>query len=123
MGYNKKNIYEKSVKLITSKNLFFVEDVISLLPCVKSTFYDLLPIGSNESNHIKELLDENRVNEKLILRKSFRKGPSSEKLALYKLICTDEERKSLSMNYQDFTSNGKELEGLTIKWGDGEIKI
>ena len=44
-------------------------------------------------------------------------------LALFKLICTDEERKALSMNYNDVTSNGKELKGFTIEWGDKKIDV
>jgi hypothetical protein len=117
MAYSDKQktkMYNDALKGIEELNLFFIEDIIALMPVCKQTFYEFWPIDSNELDTIKELLEQNKVNEKIALRKLFKEGASSEKLALYKLICTDTERKSLSMNHIDHTSDGEKLQSTII---------
>jgi hypothetical protein len=98
MAYNKIKIFEQSKFVIKKYRLFFIEDVVAYLPIVKKTFYEYFPIDSNESNELKELLDQNKINVKVQIRKKLLKGEKApELIALYKLICTDEERRSLSM--------------------------
>lgn len=125
MAYTDKQkieIYNDALNNIKEKNLFFVDDVVALMPIRNKTFYEWWPIESKESNTIKDLLDTNKINEKVLLRESFRKGNSSaERLALYKLICTDVERKSLSMNHVDVTSKDKSI-ASTIIVQDQETK-
>ena len=53
MAYNKEEIYKQSLEAIKENNLYFVEDVISCLPLVRSTFYDFFPSASNESTAIQ----------------------------------------------------------------------
>jgi len=111
----KEEMYNKALSDIKKLNLFFIEDIIAYMPVGKTSFYEFWPLDSNEMNTIKDLLEENKINEKVLLRESFRKGNSSaERLALYKLICTDKERKSLSMNHIDVTTDGKEIQNTTI---------
>jgi hypothetical protein len=43
---------------------------------------------------------------------------AAELIALYKLIANDEERKALSMNHTDITSNGNTIAVAPIKWAD-----
>ena len=63
----------------------------------------------------EELLNKNRVEVKVAIRQKLFKGNKAvELLALYKLICTDEERKALSMNYTDITSEGKQIQPTII---------
>lgn len=114
MANNKNEIYKQSLELIKENNLFFIEDIISFLPISKPTFYDYFKVDSNEFNTIKKELDKNKVNTKVQIRRKLEKGKgAAELLALYKLIATDEERKSLSSTYIDHTSNNKELKYLT----------
>lgn len=112
MAYDKKKLLEKAKEIIKgNEHVYFIEDVVTLLPCSKPTFYDFYPVGSNEMNDIKALLDNNRVDTKIKLRQKL--GQSEKEvgiLALYKLIGTEEERKRLSQTYQDVTTNGKDLE-------------
>jgi hypothetical protein len=98
MAYNKVKIFEQSKSVIKKYRLFFIEDIVAYLPCSKPTFYEFFPPESNELNILKELLEQNKVNVKVQIRKKLLKGERApELIALYKLICTDEERRSLSM--------------------------
>jgi hypothetical protein len=92
MAYDRTKIYQQAIDLIDKKKLFFIEDVVSLLPCRKSTFYDLFPIDSNEMDTIKELLEKNKIEIKNGLRNKWYNGNNPlTQMALYKLIGTEEE--------------------------------
>jgi hypothetical protein len=92
MAYDRVKIYNQALDLIEKKKLFFIEDVVTLLPCRKSTFYDLFPIDSNEMDTIKELLDKNKIDVKNGLRNKWYNGNNPlTQMALYKLIGTEEE--------------------------------
>lgn len=102
MAYDRQEIFEKAVALAgdSTKNLLFIQDVIDLLPISKDTFYRFFPKGSDEYDAIKEKLEENKVNTKIELRRKMQKSSNpANLLALYKLICSDEERKNLSMKH------------------------
>lgn len=100
MAYDKDKIFKDAKKMAEAKNLFFIEDIISLLPCDKTTFYRFFDIKSNEYNELKAILENNRVKTKSAIRaKLFKSEKSAELIALYKLIGTEEERKRLSMSY------------------------
>ena len=102
MAYDKTVIFEKSKKLIQQHNLFFIEDIVAFLPCDKTTFYKFFPPDSNELNEIKDLLEENKVNLKVKMRKKWSDSDNATlQMALMKIICTDEERKKLAMNYNE----------------------
>ncbi len=92
MAYNRVKIYEQALELIEKKKLFFIEDVVTLLPCNKTTFYDFFKIDSNELNTIKEALDKNKIDVKNGLRNKWYNGNNPlTQMALYKLIGTEEE--------------------------------
>jgi hypothetical protein len=92
MAYDRIKIYNQALDLIEKKKLFFIEDVVTLLPCTKSTFYDFFPIDSNELNTIKEGLDKNKIEIKNGLRNKWYNGNNPlTQMALYKLIGTEEE--------------------------------
>ena len=92
MAYNRSKIYEDAKDLIEKKKLFFIEDVVTLLPIAKKTFYEWFPIDSDECNTIKELLDKNKIDIKNGLRNKWYMGNNPlTQMALYKLIGTEEE--------------------------------
>ena len=102
MAYKTEILIQSAAQEIEKKKLFFVEDVISLLPCSKPTFYDHFPDDSDELNYIKEKLDANKIDIKVSIRQKLHKGDNTTSLlALYKLICTEDERRSLSQSYID----------------------
>jgi len=92
MAYNKQKIFEQAQELIKNKKLFFIEDVVTLLPISKQTFYDYFKVDSYELDTIKELLDKNKIDIKNGLRNKWFNGNNPlTQMALYKLIGTEEE--------------------------------
>lgn len=92
MAYDKQKIFEQAQELIKTKKLFFIEDVVTLLPISKQTFYDYFKVDSDELDIIKELLDKNKIEIKNGLRNKWYNGNNPlTQMALYKLIGTEEE--------------------------------
>lgn len=117
MAYDKLKIYEQAKSVIEEHNLFFIEDIVSFLPCTKPTFYDFFPTDSNELNELKDLLEANRVNLKVTLRKKWQDNPAPAlQMALMKLIASPEELKKLSMNH---TEHSGEITTNVISLGSG----
>jgi hypothetical protein len=115
MAYDRKKIFEQSKELIVKHKLFFIEDIISFLPITKPTFYDYFKVDSNEFNELKDLLEKNKIEVKSSLRSKWYKSEAPAlQLALMKIICTDEERKRLSMTHVDSTTNGKDIQPIGI---------
>lgn len=100
MAYKTKDLYLKAIEAIREKKLFFIEDVITMMSCNKTTFYRHFKVGSEEYEDIKFELEKNRVAIKTSMRKKwFESSNPTLQIALMKLICTDEERKKISNNY------------------------
>ena len=73
--------------------------LLLFIPCSKPTFYEHFPIDSNELNNPKRPIGKNKIRTKSAIRAKLYKSPkASELLALYRLICTPEERKMLNQN-------------------------
>ena len=110
MAYDKTKIFEQAKELTVKHKLFFIEDIVAMLPCSKPTFYEMFPLESNELNELKDLIDTNRISIKVGLRKKWNDSDAPAlQLSLYKLICTNEERKNLSMTHNDVTTNGENM--------------
>jgi hypothetical protein len=119
MANDKQKIFQQAKDAITQNKLFFIEDVVAFLPIAKKTYYEYYPIGSDESNELKELLEVNKIKIKSSMRSKWYKSTAPAlQLALYKLIAMPEEIKALQMNYTDHTTNGKDITS-PIKWVDG----
>jgi len=100
MAYDRIKIFEQAKEVIVKHKLFFIEDIVSFLPCSKPTFYDFFPPESNELNELKALLETNRVTLKVSMRsKWYTSNAPALQMALMKLIATPEELKKLSMQY------------------------
>lgn len=117
MAYNKRKIYQQAIKAITDNNLFFIEDIVAFLPISKKTFYEYFTVGSDESNNLKELLEINKTTTKSEIRKKlFKSEKAAELLALYRLVCTPEERQLLNQQYIDHTSGGDKITDINVHW-------
>jgi hypothetical protein len=100
MQYDKQKIFEQAKDAINKNKLFFIEDIVAFLPISKPTFYDYFKVGSNEFNELKEMLDNNRIEVKSSMRKKWYDSENATlQMALMKIICTDDERKRLSMTH------------------------
>lgn len=122
MAYDRNKIFKQAQDVIKEHNLFFIEDIVAWLPCDKTTFYRFFPTECNEYNTLKKLLEDNKVRMKTSIRAKLYKGKGADLIALYKMICTDEERKAIAMvNKTDLTSGD---EPLSVKFeivdGKGE---
>ena len=120
---NKDDLYNKAMQVLENdKEIVFIEDLVSFLPCVKSSFYKHFPINSNEMNVFKEIIENNKINQKRQLRKKwFDNDNATLQLALYKLIATNDERERLNTSYNktDVTSQGESLNLKDlVKFGD-----
>ena len=106
MAYNKTEIFETAKQKIVEHKLFFVEDIVAFLPISKKTFYEYFPVESDESNELKELLNQNKTELKVSMRsKWYKSNAPALQMALMKLIATPEELKKLSMHYQESDTN------------------
>ena len=119
--YNRDKIFEQAKNLSIEENLFFIEDIVALLPCDKTTFYRFFEPESNEYNELKAILDRNKTSLKVSMRKKWKDAEAPAlQMALMKLICTDSERKKLAMTHTDVTTNGKEVSNsIEIIIGEG----
>ena len=110
MAYDRNKIFKQSQDVIREHNLFFVQDIVAWLPISKPTFYEFFPLESNELNELKKMLEDNKVRMKTSIRAKLYKGKGADLIALYKMICSDEERKAIAMvNKTDLTSGDEPL--------------
>ncbi len=108
MAYDRKKIFEQAKEMIVKHKLFFVDDIISFLPCSKSSFYEFYPDGSDELDELKALLEVNRVTLKVSMRsKWYTSNAPALQMALMKLIATPEELRKLSMQFVESDNNTK----------------
>jgi hypothetical protein len=99
--------------------LFFIRDVVAFLPISKSKFYELFDAEKMDTmdtykdelfGELVEMLEANKIKTKCDIRAKLYMGEkASELLALYRMICTPEERKEINQSYIDHTSNGNEI--------------
>jgi len=124
MAYNKKKILKQALETVKTKNLFFIEDIVALLPCDKTTFYRFFPPESNEYNEIKELLEENKVTVKSNMRKKWYESDNpSLQISLMKIIGTDEEAHRLNGSKQETTLKGDKENPIQIDDEVGRNKL
>lgn len=94
--------------MIIKHKLFFIDDIVSFLPCSKSSFYEFYPDGSDELDELKGLLEVNRTTLKVSMRsKWYTSNAPALQMALMKLIATPEELKKLSMQFVESDNNTK----------------
>lgn len=116
MSYDPKNIFQQAKKAILDHELIFIEEVVSYIPCDKTTFYRIFPPDSNEYNEIKEMIDFNKVSAKAFMRKKWKEAEAPAlQIALYKLCGTDDENHKLNGSKQEIKQEIKH-EGAIINW-------
>lgn len=111
---DRKRIYETiKEKIIKDDNIYFLDSAIAYTPISRKTFYAWFPTNSEQYKELAELLEKNKLKTKDYIRIKLRMGDkASELLALYRMICTEEERKAIATNYNntDITSAGEKLD-------------
>jgi hypothetical protein len=124
MAYDRKKIFEQAKEVILKNKLFFIEDIVSFLPCDKTTFYRFFEVDSNEYNELKDLLETNRVTLKVSMRsKWYTSNAPALQMALMKLIATPEELKKLSMQFvESENTNKNEISIKPIDWTKSDVQ-
>jgi Mn-containing catalase len=122
MAYNTEELFNKGMEAIEKHKLFFIEDIIALLPCRKSTFYEHFPNETDYYKRMFEALEKNRIEIKSSMRSKWYKSTAPAlQLALYKLIASPDEHQALQMNYVDHTTKGDKITP-PITWVDGDTE-
>ena len=113
MANDRGKIFMQAKDVIIKHKLFLIEDVVAFLPISKPTFYDYFKLGSNEFNELKDLIDTNKTEVKAsMLSKWYKSDNATLQMGLMKLVCTPEERKKLSMTYNETEMKVTEYDGF-----------
>ena len=110
MAHDTKILKEKAIEAIKKNKLIFIEDICAMIGIAKSTYYDHFTTGSDDSNELSKLLEENKISLKVALRKKwFDSDNATTQMALYKLCSTKEEHRLLQQNYIDYETTVKSI--------------
>ena len=108
-------LFLKALAAIEEQKLFFIQDVADWLGIAKQTLYHHFPVSGDQMDAIKDALNQNRIKIKVSIRAKLARGDkAAELLALYKLICTDEERQRLSMSEVNVNVNRNDLPEIDL---------
>lgn len=111
MKYNKEKLFEQAKEAVLKNNLIFIEEIVSFLPCSKQTFYDYFPLGSDELDELKAIIEDNTINIKSGLRnKWYESDNPTLQIALYRLTSRDDEHRKLNQTYTDITSKNEKID-------------
>ncbi|MFM8759092.1 MAG: hypothetical protein ACKODS_06040 [Methylophilaceae bacterium] len=112
--YDPKQLEILALEAIDKHKLFFIEDVVSFLPCSRATFYNA---GLDKLDSIKEAITKCKVEVKVQMRnKWFRSESPALQISLMKLIGTEEEAHRLNGSKQQTDIKVEEVKRV-IKWG------
>ena len=116
MAYNKDKLLKEALEKAEEKKCFFIEQLVSFMPCSKPTFYDYFKINSDELNAIKDILDKNKIEVKTAMyNKWFKSDNATLQIGLMKLIATDEEAHRLNGSKSEVKLEG-DVNIPIIKW-------
>ena len=109
MAYNKEALYKQAIEILDSnKDIMFIEHLVSLMPCDKTTLYKWLQIESNEFNALKEKIELNKIDRKSkMYKKWFDSDHPTLQVALMKLIATEDEAHRLNGSNQKIDATNK----------------
>lgn len=107
MAYDRAQIFEQAKQVIIDKKPIYIEEVVSFLPIHKATFYEMFPVESDESDELKALIEQGKIERKQGLREKWYEGENATtQLALYKLLGTEDEAHRLNGSKQELKSTG-----------------
>ncbi len=97
--FNTDELYKQAMIAIIEHGLIFKADIWAHIGISHSTFYEHFSEFSEHLKEIEQALLKNKIDLKVGLRKKWRDSENATlQLALYKLVCTNEERQALQMN-------------------------
>lgn len=107
MAFSQNKIYKQSLKIIEEKGVLDIKELITLLPCNKSTFYELFPAESEKMESLKELINDNKIVQCGSLKRKWLKSENATlQIAVYKLMGDDDEVHRLNASRTESTLKG-----------------
>ncbi len=120
MAYKKQEIIDLSLELIKKHKIKKQNHLIAFLPISEATFYSW---KMEEIEAVKRALrDSCRVRVCNIVNDWLDSDNPTLQIAGFKQICDDDERKKLSTNYTDITTQGDKIEGAPVMITMAEAK-
>jgi len=102
MAYDKEKIFEQAKQIILDKKPIYITEMIAYLPISEETYYQFFPLQSEQSEQLKALIEQGKIDRKQGLREKWYEGENATtQVALYKLLGTDEEVSRLNGSKQD----------------------
>jgi len=112
--YNREELIEQTIKAIKENNLTTIEEAVSYLPCSRQTFYNQ---ELDKLDIIREAIDKEKMSMKQKMKRKWLESDAAAlQIALMRLICTDDERQKLAMNYSQ--NEHKITKPIIIDWTD-----
>lgn len=112
----KDKLFEQALKIVKDKRLIFIDEIVAYLPISRETFYTYWPLGSDNLDKIKRVINDNKIEIKQGLREKWYESDNATlQMALYKLTAREEERKKLAMSYVDNTTKGEKINGIQVE--------
>jgi len=112
----KDKLFEQALKIAKDKRLIFIDEIVAYLPISRETFYTYWPLGSDNLDKIKRVINDNKIEIKQGLREKWYESDNATlQMALYKLTAREEERKKLAMSYVDNTTKGEKINGIQVE--------
>jgi len=112
----KDKLFEQALKIAKDKRLIFIDEIVAYLPISRETFYTYWPLGSDNLDKIKRVINDNKIDIKQGLREKWYESDNATlQMALYKLTAREEERKKLAMSYVDNTTKGEKINGIQVE--------
>lgn len=104
--YNKKILYEQCVKAIADGGLFSLLDVAAVVGVAIQTLYNKFPNGSRERENLERMLfDAKRKTIRTLRFKMLNSDNPNAWTALYKQLCTQQERIDISSHAVDIQAD------------------
>ena len=112
----KDKLFEQALQIAKDKRLIFIDEIVAYLPISRETFYTYWPLGSDNLDKIKRVINDNKIDIKQGLREKWYESDNATlQMALYKLTAREEERKKLAMSYVDNTTKGEKINGIQVE--------
>lgn len=106
----------------TNPDLAFIDELAALMTISRATFYNY---ELDKLDIIKEKIANRKIDIKIQLRASWlHSDHASERIALYKLLATEEEWKRIQASKVDITSDDEKIQNLNFTVdSEGTAKI
>lgn len=124
--FKKEKLFQQALDVCKKGGCTCIEDIVALLPCSKPTFYKMFPVDGEAMEAIKDALAVSKRKALVSIRsKLYNSKNPTALLAVYRMLCTPEERDAISTSKTDITTNGKDInqEPLTIEIIDKREQI